>query len=94
MSTVSMYYLCSLSLTRPTTAVSIFPGHTSMRFGPRSWSGSGSGLSAEEKNVEYIMKGTQWQNVEYIMKGTQWQNVTCHQKDYNNLWNECQILAT
>ena len=49
MSTVSMYYLCSLSLTRPTTAVSIFPGHTSMRFGPRSWSGSGSGLSAEEK---------------------------------------------
>ena len=28
------------------------------------------------------------------MKGTQWQNVTCHQKDYNNLWNECQILAT
>lgn len=82
MSTVSMYYLCSLSLTRPTTAVSIFPGHTSMRFGPRSWSGSGSGLSAEEKNVEYIMKGTQWQNV------------TCHQKDYNNLRNECQILAT
>ena len=47
MSTVSMYYLCGLSLTRPTTAVSIFPGHTSMRFGPRSWSGSGTGLSAE-----------------------------------------------